>query len=337
MLTETACEICGQNDWQTLGQRTYTESEGRNSSPYEQKRFRVLFDKWFPGQKSVTITNVLCKHCGFIMYLPRPEEADIAAQYMYLEQLAKDYGQAATIPDAPSLSLLALKRSDSLFRYLNQNVDLSKVNTIMDYGGGDGSLMYAFNKIGKQCYLVDYSKKCVQGVTKLADTVYELNPSEKFDLIICSHVMEHIAQPLQILKKLETHLSEEAHIFIEVPLGVWKLPPLPPEPVTHINFFTPNSLHNLLLVGGLVVRRCAIAACLFQSGIERHGIRAIAKKVNNPVLLSNPRLSKPDGLEQITPNFLRVLRYQLYFPLRIPMEMLGRLSRLVKRVMSKFK
>ncbi len=336
MLIETTCEVCGRNDWQILGQRTYTEFEGKNSPPYEQKRFRVLFEKWFPDQKSVTISSVLCRRCGFIMYLPRPEEQDIASQYMYLEKLAKDYDYGQDSPlDSPSP--VVLKRANNLFRYLNKNIDLLKVNKIMDYGGGDGSLMYDFNKIGKQCFLVDYSKKCVQGVTKLSDTVHELNPNEKFDLIICSHVMEHIAQPLQILKKLTTHLSEGGYVFIEVPLGVWKLPPLPPEPVTHINFFTPNNLHNLLLLGGLVVRRCEITASLFQSGIERHGIRAIARKMNNHVFASDIRLLHPDGLELIKPSSLKRIRHQLYFPLEIPKEIVGRLFRLAKWIVSIFK
>lgn len=325
MLAKSSCEICGENDWQVLGQRTYTEAEGKKCSPYKQKRFRVLFDKWFSDKKSVTLTSILCKHCGLIMYIPRPEEEDIDSKYRYLEVLGQDYGRTAH--DSP----VERRRSNGIFRYLNKNTDLTKVNKVLDYGGGDGRLMYAFCNIGKQCYLVDYNKNCAQGVTKLSDTIRELNPSMKFDLIICSHVMEHIAQPLRTLKLLISHLDEEGHIFIEVPLEVWKHAPLPYEPVTHVNFFTPNSLHNFLLIGGLVVKKCEMAAGLHQSGEEFHVVRAIATRPSNSRSYSNAKLLDPDGMKLLRPNISRILHYYMCVPWEIPKIVLGRLRRFARR------
>ena len=89
----------------------------------------------------------------------------------------------------------------------------------------------------RNVFLVDYNQNCISGVTKLADTIEDLSQSKKFDLIICNHVIEHVAQPLQVLKKLVSYLDDHGHIFIEVPMEVWKHPPLAREPVTHINFF----------------------------------------------------------------------------------------------------
>lgn len=325
MLAETSCEICAENDWEILGQRTYTESQGKDGSPFTQKRFRVLFDKWFPGKANVTLKSTLCRRCGFIIYMPRPEEQDIDSKYRYINELGQDYGQSISA-DSP----VVVNRSNNLLRYLNKNIDFAKVNRILDYGGGDGRLMHAFSKSGKQCYLVDYNKNCVRGVTKLSDTINDLDPGEKFDLIICSHVLEHVAQPVRILKLIASHLNEEGQIFIEVPLEVWKRPPLHEEPVTHINFFTPNSLNNLMLVGGLHVLRCEIAASPHQSGGARHAIRAIGRRASNPNSSANMKLLKPDGMELLKPSVLRSLRYHMYVPLRVPKAVLGKLRRLAK-------
>jgi len=325
MLAETSCEICGGNDWRILGQRTYTEAESRKTSPYAQKRFRVLFEKWFPGEKSVTLKSALCGRCGFIIYLPRPEARDLDAKYRYIDDLGQDYGQAIP-PDSP----IVINRSNNLLRYLDNKIELTKVNRILDYGGGDGRLMHAFRDLGKQCYLVDYNKNCVRGVTKLSDTIDELDPHEKFDLIICSHVLEHVAQPLHVLKLLTAHLNEEGRIFVEVPFEVWKRPPLHDEPVTHVNFFTPNSLHNLLLKGELVVRRCEIAASPNHAGIDRHAIRAIGVRARDPKPATETKLLAPDGMELLNPNIPRSLRYHMYLPLKIPKLVLSKLRRLAR-------
>ena len=166
MQTETSCEICGRNDWQVLGQRTYTDSQQKNDSLYQQLRFRVLFDRWFPGQTQVTLKSKLCKNCGFIIYMPRPEAKDIDAKYRYLQELKQanqDYRQVTGLlaHDSP----LEMVRSRSLFRYINQYGDLKRVTRILDYGGADGRLMVAFRDSGKQCYLVDYGEDFTDAAT----------------------------------------------------------------------------------------------------------------------------------------------------------------------------
>ena len=72
---------------------------------------------------------------------------------------------------------------------MNQQINLQRVHKVLDYGGGDGRLMQAFQNAGKECYLVDYNQSCIPGVTKLADKIQEVE--QTFDLIICSHVLEH--------------------------------------------------------------------------------------------------------------------------------------------------
>ncbi|MFI5205920.1 MAG: class I SAM-dependent methyltransferase, partial [Candidatus Paceibacterales bacterium] len=62
-----------------------------------------------------------------------------------------------------------------------------------------------------------------------------------FDVILCNHVLEHVAEPLDSLKRLRTLMNDGGIIYAEVPFEVWGGIPIEKEPVTHINFFTPQS------------------------------------------------------------------------------------------------
>lgn len=302
MLTQTSCELCGAEDWRELGRKTYTRSAASRSRPYDQKRFKVFFDKWFPGQDEVTITSVLCRRCGFIIYLPRPEVEDINTKYRYLEELGQDYGHSVA-PDSD----IEQRRGQSLLRYIRDHLPLQHIERVLDYGGGDGRLMSPFRAEGKDCFLVDYNQSPVDGVTKLTDTIDDLDPEERFDLIFCSHVIEHVAEPLEVMKKLISHLDTGGHLFVEVPMEVWGKPPLLREPVTHINFFTRNSLENLLRCSGLEVLACELTACPHPSGRDKAGIRSISRK--REAASTAPVLSAPDGLRLVQPGVLDRLRY----------------------------
>lgn len=109
---------------------------------------------------------------------------------------------------------------------------------------------------GDQCFLVDYVRDTVPGVTKLGDTLDELPSEERFDGIVCSHVIEHVDQPLELLSQLCRHLTPDGWIYVEVPMEIWKKPPLQEEPVTHVNFFSAPSLRHLMMRCGLKVEEC---------------------------------------------------------------------------------
>ncbi len=296
------CEICGQNDWEILGTKTYSPTSGGDSK-YRQKRFKVLFDKWFPDHSTVTLTSTLCKNCGFICYTPRPEASDIDTKYRYLEELGQDYGGKR-----PYDALIEKHRSREILRFLKKEVDLAAVDKILDYGGGDGRLMQAFLGIGKECYLMDFNQNCIPGVVKIADTIDGLKAEDRFDLIICSHVIEHVAEPREVVEKLTSHLSDNGVIFIEVPMEVWKKPPLHREPVTHINFFTKGSVVNLLNESGLQVLVCGQYPSVHAATLIPV-VKAIGRKMPNATKPSSLD-AKPDGHRLLNPSlFDQVLFY----------------------------
>lgn len=141
-------------------------------------------------------------------------------------------------------------------------------------GGGDGRLMQQFLAADCSCDLVDYAAQTVSGVQKRGGTMADLPASERFNWITCSHMLEHVADPLQIVQTLSCHLAEDSVLYIEVPMEIWGRAPLQEEPVTHVNFFTPASLRHLQQRAGLAVPVVRLGSYLHPSGGEpAHGSR----------------------------------------------------------------
>jgi SAM-dependent methyltransferase len=329
MLENPSCEVCGRRDWRTLGERVYLASAIATSDPYVRKRLRTLFDVWARGRTDFRITSVVCRNCGFLIYLPRPNADDLEAKYRYLASTGP--ADARNPEDHP----IELSRAEQLWRYITGFLDLSKVARVLDYGGMDGRLMSAFRKRGRDCYLVDYSNEVASGITKLGDRIHDVDEDERFDLIVCSHVLEHVAQPRQVLERLRRHLSDSGYIFVEVPMEVWRRAPLPEEPVTHINFFTPNSLRNLLTSSGLDVVIAEMVASPHPSGRRKHAIRAVAAAPQSGGAdVGEPRCLPPDAEGFIDPSLGTMLAHYTLIPEDIPRLAAREAVRFVRRSLS---
>ncbi len=63
--------------------------------------------------------------------------------------------------------------------------------------------------------------------------------------------MEHVLEPKEILKNIVTHLNNQGMIYVEVPLGVFREIWRFKDPLTHINFFSEESLFRLFKECGI--------------------------------------------------------------------------------------
>ena len=75
--------------------------------------------------------------------------------------------------------------------------------------------------------VVEYDKKCFKRLKKIGTNVFDdlnkIKKNNKYNLIIISHVLEHIANPISFLLKLkDNYLNENSFIFIDVPCEDWK-------------------------------------------------------------------------------------------------------------------
>ena len=233
-----ACPICGEQTWISLATKHYYKKDLACLAPYLHRRYSILFATWFRGLEEAEIVSVLCASCGFGAFSPRPTEEEVEAKYL-------DYLPPGT--SAPGLDLgneADRKRAAQLHQDLSPFVATGA--EILDYGGNDGRLMQPFLRDGCTCFLVDYSKKSVPGVVRLGSTVADIEAGRTFPLIVLSHVLEHVAEPLELVCSLRSHQVEGGILYLEVPMELWGQVPPAREPLTHINFFTPPVVESLL-------------------------------------------------------------------------------------------
>jgi SAM-dependent methyltransferase len=247
---EIACPVCNERAWKPLMTKNYRRDDISRLDPYMQRQYRVLFDVWFTEKEVATINSVLCSRCGFVCFFPRPTAEEVGRKY----ELAPKLGRHNRVSgyDNPEDKVRAARLYADLSRLL------SATATVLDYGGGDGRLLAPFVAKGHRCYLVDYVNHPAPGVERLGSTVESIEPGRLFDVVIMSHVLEHVAEPLQLVSLVGDHHSPGGILFVEVPLQLWRRVPPYRDPVTHINFFAPDSLRYLLTRSGYQVLRCDI-------------------------------------------------------------------------------
>jgi SAM-dependent methyltransferase len=311
MIEQFDCPGCGTRHWKAIGSRRYVRP-GPDSplSAYIRKRLDVLFNLWCPGTSELLVTALLCQSCGLVVYSPRPDGADLAAKYAYLHNI-----NGATAPAPPSLTATDRARAEELFRAVERLAGHSPAGfSVLDYGGGDGRLMAPFLAAGCRCDLVDHADNPIPGVRRIAEGLDDPATAGPYELIVASHVIEHLADPLEVVKALRARLDPTGLLYVEVPMEIWGQPPLHPEPVTHVNFFTRSSLRHLLEISGL-----RVIACRYHSSVHprKPGSRFAAIKA-----LATP--GEPAGGQQppgpaeaerfLSPHPLRRLEAALHAP-----------------------
>lgn len=236
-----ACPICGANEWingdRYVVQRDWANTEARRL------QYSVLLDVWFPSQPEVTLQGISCVRCGFIAYSPRPDEEDMVAKYL----------SPGSMPADPSSTRLGVYMDErrAMRGYLAVTRNLRRSGgSVLDIGGADGKLLRPFMDQGFDCYVVDYDPSPICGVTRLGSTINDLPPTSRFDVILCNHLLEHIVNPLGLLKALTNHIAAGGVLHVEVPDEVWGGLPLPREASIHLNYFTKRTAELLLKLSG---------------------------------------------------------------------------------------
>jgi len=144
-----------------------------------------------------------------------------------------------------------------------------KIKTILDFGCGNKFLA---NKLKNNFETDTYDI----GMEK---------PNKKYDMIILSHVLEHIYDIDIFLNSIESQLNELGYIYIEVPNADYynlltDICPLQEINIEHINFFTKYSLNKLMIKHSYY--SCLLTDDYFYINSKKYYvIRGIFQKYNN--------------------------------------------------------
>jgi ubiquinone/menaquinone biosynthesis C-methylase UbiE len=128
---------------------------------------------------------------------------------------------------------------------------------ILEIGGGDGAILECLrkNSFGREWHAVEISNSAVllmnsKGFpSQLFDGGTLPHANKSFDLVILSHVVEHLEHPRMLLQEAA---RVGAHVCVEVPLehtirmkdeDVFRS-------VGHLNYFTPSTARMLMMSAG---------------------------------------------------------------------------------------
>ncbi len=137
-----------------------------------------------------------------------------------------------------------------------------KHGSILEIGSSTGLLLEIFKKYRWKVQGVEPSKKSSdfaikRGIPTIQQTFEKANITSKYDVVVLNHVLEHLKNPHEVLKKVHKLLNKGGIVIVNVPNAgslsaqifgeKWEYV-LPDE---HLWQFTPKSLEKLLQEEGV--------------------------------------------------------------------------------------
>jgi len=193
--------------------------------------------------------TVICKECSLQFCDIRFSEQELYNIYkgyrddVYTEQREK-YEPGYT--DRNLVLNQGINYIDKIERFLLPYIDAK--TKILDWGGDTGINTPFRNKCS--VFVYDVSGKQVLPGVKFVDNS-TLNDN-KYGLVICSNVLEHVSYPAKVLSELRTCMQNDTVLYIEVPNEV-EQDTIRKSWHEHINYFTAHSLYMLLQNNGFEI------------------------------------------------------------------------------------
>ncbi len=235
---------------------------------------KVLFTK--PdntyGITDVQFPVVRCRTCRFVFLNPRP---DIDTIHRYYPPI---FYTADMTPEA-----VLAERRGSLDARLKMLRHL-RPGRLLDIGCSRGEFLHRMREVGWEPFGIDFSATPPNmfNVPVFTGTVDQAPyPRESFDLVTLWAVLEHIHDPLPMLKQVRSFLKKDGRAYILVP----NFNSIPgrfmrhDDVPRHVVMFTPRSLRDMAARAGLRVKTITFGDEIF-SGSTR-GILNYAWKLLN--------------------------------------------------------
>jgi hypothetical protein len=150
-------------------------------------------------------------------------------------------------------------RLENVEEILKKHINFSEIKNVLDWGGGEGRFIpQCF--IGKEIVILDVSDEPL--INKNYKRISEPINSIKYDYIQVCHVLEHISEPLQLLKNIVNHSSNYGYVYIELPqdrsdhdIKLFQKDPINMEHIIHehLNLYSVNAIEALGKAVGLEV------------------------------------------------------------------------------------
>lgn len=179
---------------------------------------------------------VECRRCGhrfFDLALDEAEAGRLYADYRGTSYLGARrrwepwYSEGLNAAGGDPSNVDARRRLLSEFLRPLLPVELRESGSVLDYGGDRGQFIPP--DLGASRWVFDISGQPTQDGVRRVQRPEEL-PLQRFDVVLLSHVLEHLSEPLEFLRGLPGRLgarSGDHWLYAEVPherLRIWKRP-----------------------------------------------------------------------------------------------------------------
>lgn len=168
---------------------------------------------------------VRCQNCGLIQANPQAAPDDVARRYR--DKHGEDYLEYELSNEEAFLKLQLLGLQDAGFDALEKEIFGRNVNStgeILDIGCATGALLEQLRKKGWNCSGVELCTESAvyarekRGLNVIDKTLEEAAfPDNHFDVILASHLIEHLNDPASFIRETYRILKDDGRIIITTP------------------------------------------------------------------------------------------------------------------------
>jgi SAM-dependent methyltransferase len=204
--------------------------------------------------------TVICKNCGLLITTPMMTQSSLNLFYLEDFDALCRGNKSADLYRFPS----QYWRGKRIINFI-RNYDPSfsfKSTFVLEVGCGAGGILLAFRNLGAQVKGFDIGPDLKYGISKHGlclehGTIDDYHEGRKPDIIIYSHVLEHLPHPHEELRKIKELCHERTLVYIEVP-GILSMHKSDGDFLRyllniHLYCFSLGTLNNLLSMNGFTL------------------------------------------------------------------------------------
>lgn len=265
----------------------------------DSENFEPLSEKDRYGLK---IHVVICTSCGLVQTNPRMKEKNY--EEFYDKEYRALYSQKNSFPTEDFFQD-QYRRGSVIYNYIKQLIGIDlKDKFVVEIGCSAGGILQYFKDKRNKVFGVDFDSKYIEfgkqkGLDLAIGNLEQLSSGKKPDLVIYSHVLEHVFNPVNELKTLQQFLHKDSLLYVIVP-GIKHLHLSYDQDFlkyfqnAHLYHFTLDSLRNCVTKSGYdFIGGNEVCHTLFRSGTPTNNflntyestinyIQKIEKIRNNP-------------------------------------------------------
>jgi 2-polyprenyl-3-methyl-5-hydroxy-6-metoxy-1,4-benzoquinol methylase len=221
-----------------------------------------------------------CASCGLVARSPMPAAAEIEHLYpsdyharieTWTRNLDKPVNRLAVACFYGVDSVATPRPVRALFRALSGRILRGLVephgdNRLLDVGCGGGNTLAVYQRLGWDAHGIephpDAAARCrASGLLVHEGTVFDAPFGAEFDVVLLSHVIEHVLEPIAVLRRASEFLAPGGRMILLTPnaralgFAVYRSCWFALDAPRHLFLFDPHTIRLLGRTAGLMVRR----------------------------------------------------------------------------------